>query len=155
MERKQFYELDEIQDEYGMWIVVDDHEKPFTGVVIETFEDGTLSYEGEHINGRICGFEKRWHENGQLSSYDQKYNNSSHGTSQAWYEDGQIKLDATFKFGNAIHYKRYNPDGSVKEEFNIENDKEKLASFNILVERIKEKGLEEQWDSIFTTSNEK
>ena len=149
MKRVNFFELEEVQDDYGMWIIVDEKNKPFTGIVIESYDDGQLSYEAVHVNGKVCGYEKRWHENGQISNYEQKYNNSSHGISKAWDRNGLLIFDAEFKFGNIMCYKRYNMDGSLKDSYHIKEDKEKLNSFNTLVKRIEAADLTDSWNSIF------
>lgn len=150
MLKKNFYELDEIQDQFGMWIVVDDKGHPFSGLVIETDEAETIIYEGVHFEGRICGYEKRFHENGSKKSYEERYNNSPHGVARTWYENGTLKFDAEYRFGNLMKYKRFNEDGIETESYDIQDEPEKLESFNILVERIKKDGLEEKWNSIFT-----
>jgi antitoxin component YwqK of YwqJK toxin-antitoxin module len=144
MKRVDFNDLEEVQDELGLWIVVDESGKPFTGIVTESFEDETLSYEGYHINGRICGYEKRWHENGQLKYFAQKFNNATHGISKEWYEDGTISFEAKYKYGSPICYKMFNPDGSLTKEYNINDDPEMLSGFKTLEKRIVEKGLAEK-----------
>jgi antitoxin component YwqK of YwqJK toxin-antitoxin module len=122
MKRVDFNELDEVQDEWGLWIVVDQNGDPFTGIVFETYPDESISYEGEHVNGRICGYEKRWHPNGQLGSMEQKYNNSHHGMAKSCNEHGILIFLAQYKYGTNSWYKRYNEQGNVIESYDINDD---------------------------------
>jgi antitoxin component YwqK of YwqJK toxin-antitoxin module len=148
MERVDFNELDEVQDEWGLWIVTDQNGNPFTGIVFET-SDESISYEGEHVNGRICGYEKRWHPNGQLSSMEQKYNNSYHGIAKSWYENGVLKFDAKNEYGINIWYVRYNEHGDITETYDIKEHPEKYKEHINYVNKLEEKGIAQLWNSIF------
>ena len=147
--RVDFNELEEVQDALGFWVVVDQAGKLFTGIVYETFADGSLSYEGVHVDGKRCGYEKHWHKNGTLKEYAFVYMNTIHGPVQSWNDKGVLTFEAENSFSHRVWYKFYNDDGKLIDEYNIENDPPKLERYHKLADKIKASGKDQEWNAIF------
>ena len=147
--RVDFNELEEVQDALGFWVVVDQAGKLFTGIVYENFADGSLSYEGVHVDGKRCGYEKRWHKNGILEEYSFAYMNNPHGPVQSWNDEGVLIFEAEYSFIYEIWSRRYDDDGKLIKEYHIENDPEKMAKYRQLADNFKASGRDQEWNAIF------
>ncbi|MCI4667335.1 MAG: toxin-antitoxin system YwqK family antitoxin [Bacteroidia bacterium] len=63
----------------------------FTGLAIDSMEDGTLVEETEYLEGKRQGTLRKWFPNGQLS-YEAFYENGKlHGQVRSWWTNGNLR----------------------------------------------------------------
>ncbi len=78
--------------------------------------NGQLKEEGNHKNGEPHGKWTWWYENGQKWEEGTFKDGKPDGPFTVWYENGQKKSEYTYKDGEEISEKRWNEDGSVKND---------------------------------------
>lgn len=66
-------------------------EKPFTGLLYETYDNGQIAYYGYIKDGIDEEDKVFFYPNGQLKSYCKMYLGAYYGKSYTWHENGQIK----------------------------------------------------------------
>jgi hypothetical protein len=81
--------------------------------VYEKTEENQLVYEAIHVDGRVCGYEKRWHPNGILSSCEYKYHDTSHGWSKSYDEQGNLIYESEYEFGFRLKSTRLDKEGKT------------------------------------------
>ena len=65
--------------------------KPFTGIVFENENDGSLSWEEEYIDGFQEGWYRSFHKNGKIKQQWKAHNNIIiSGTHKEWDENGNL-----------------------------------------------------------------
>lgn len=104
-----------------------DDEVPFTGKVIERYEDGSLKSCSVVSNGLLSGVSEGWHTNGVMQVREHFSNGISHGVREKWFESGsqlsestiiEGKIEGTFwkwhengHLAERIEMKQGEPDG--------------------------------------------
>ena len=75
--------------------IYDKHEseggKPFTGLLYETYDDGSIAFYGYVTDGIYDGEKVTFYKNGQMKSYCKMKLGGYYGKCYRWYEDGQLK----------------------------------------------------------------
>ena len=68
-----------------------DSEKPFSGLVYNTYSNGKREYEGEYKHGKPNGLLLYWYEDGALMRKGKLKNGSPIGLWKYYYRDGTIE----------------------------------------------------------------
>jgi len=94
-----------------------DNNEPFTGFLIERYEDGKLKSRSAISNGLMHGLSEGWHTNGTLQISEPFLNGVSHGTRVKWHPNGQKLSEATVVHGQ-LHgpFRRWHENGKLAEE---------------------------------------
>ena len=86
------------------------------GLLTMWYDNGQKWEEGTFKDGKQDGLFTEWYENGQKKSeMNFKYGNYD-GLLTIWYENGQKWSEGSWKSGFSISYKKWNEDGSVKND---------------------------------------
>lgn len=129
----------------GLWRWAEES-KPFTGVMIDTYESGALKSRSEVSNGLLQGltegwftngqrqvqesfragvshgFRAKWHANGRKMSEVLVVEGKLEGMFRRWSEDGSLSEEIEMKEGAAHGISRaYNPDGSLRAQAQLQN----------------------------------
>lgn len=70
--------------------------KPFTGTIVEYYENGMLLGEEEFDNGHVGGAQRTYHPNGQLAEEHFIAFNTSYGLLREWDEQGNLVSEHDF-----------------------------------------------------------
>ena len=66
-------------------------EVPFTGLLYELFDDGSLSWYGYYEDGLVTGVDVDFYPSGEIRRYGRYASKKEKGLYYKWYEDGMIK----------------------------------------------------------------
>src|SRR5262245_24467139 len=110
------------------WYVVGQN-VPYTGLVLETYEAGTLKSRSTISNGLLEGLSEGWYTNGQRQVAEQFRAGVSHGRRTKWHRDGRLLSEADIVNGQ-VHglFRRWHEDGSLAEEMTLQNGQPDGAS---------------------------
>jgi antitoxin component YwqK of YwqJK toxin-antitoxin module len=91
-------------------------ERPFTGVLVAYYPDGTRQTRSEIRDGFLHGVSEGWHTNGTLQVREHFNEGVSHGPRLKWHENGR-KLSETTIVEGQIHgtFTRWHENGTVAE----------------------------------------
>jgi len=90
---------------------------PFSGVVTEVQDHGTLRSRSRVVNGLLEGVSEGWHTNGQLQVREHFVAGISDGPRVKWHANGQKLSEATIVQGRIEGvFRRWHEDGSLAEE---------------------------------------
>ncbi|MFO7657878.1 MAG: toxin-antitoxin system YwqK family antitoxin [Bacteroidales bacterium] len=81
-------------DEDGIYY--DNLGKPYTGIFIEKYDDGTIKGKTTLISGRKHGLASIYFKDGSLSELRMYRNNQMHGTWVTWNEKGKKTAEANY-----------------------------------------------------------
>ena len=96
----------------------------FTGIVFETYEDGSLKAETTMENGRFSGIHKMWHPNGQLKEFEDLSGNIPCGIHKFWSSEGKLLQESLINnLGNILSKKTFHQSGvlSSNHQFHAPN----------------------------------
>jgi antitoxin component YwqK of YwqJK toxin-antitoxin module len=89
--RQNIKDLELIRLDGGGTPIYHFNNKPFTGIVFDIEEDGTLSWEEEYIDGFQEGWTRTYHPNGKPEEECKMHNNVIvDGTYKKWDANGNI-----------------------------------------------------------------
>jgi antitoxin component YwqK of YwqJK toxin-antitoxin module len=96
----------------------------FTGIEYRVDKEGRIIEEQSYFEGMRWGFSRSWRDNHTLrDEYCWKYDGTN-GNGRKFYLDGRLK-EQSFREGSIlIRRKRWNKDGELIEDFNLENEPE-------------------------------
>jgi MORN repeat protein len=114
MPRVDFEDLDLGDDQSITW-----KGKPFTGVAVEFFPDGTLCSEVPHLDGVRHGLVRAWYPSGQLSEEKNLWQGGIHGYARLWDEQGRLISERIGELGIRIAEKRWDEQGKLIREWHI------------------------------------
>jgi antitoxin component YwqK of YwqJK toxin-antitoxin module len=89
---------EELQERNGLFYAYDEG-APYTGKVIDKYENGQLKEEWTYEKGVLEGVHTEWYEDGRKKEEVTFVNGNRDGVLLEWYENGQKKLEKTFKMG--------------------------------------------------------
>ncbi len=72
---------------------------PFSGYVVETYENGNLKSKVGWLNGKREGLSEAWYSDGSERERREYSENRKTGSHLGWYEDGTRKFDLNLKDG--------------------------------------------------------
>ena len=85
-----------------------------TGSLVEYFDNGSISFKGSYLNGKLHGNSLRYFSNGKLS-IDANYSNGIlNGIYQGYFESGSIREKTPYvngKISGTVEY--YHPNGKI------------------------------------------
>ncbi|MET3132254.1 antitoxin component YwqK of YwqJK toxin-antitoxin module [Oxalobacteraceae bacterium GrIS 1.11] len=94
--------------------------KPFSGIVFENDENGTLITETNFIDGQKSGMSQEWSASGTLVREQWFALNSLHGPSREWYGNGSPKFDGLYELGICIKEQEWDANGCVIKNYRID-----------------------------------
>ena len=95
---------------------------PFTGVVTERYESGSLKCRSVVSNGLLEGLSAGWHTNGQQQIEEYFHAGVSHGHRTKWHENGNKQSEADIVKGNIQGvFRRWHPNGALAEEISMKD----------------------------------
>ena len=113
--------LSNARNENGLFYAPNETE-PFTGVVVEHYEEGSLKSKTEVEKGKLNGLSEGWHENGQLQIKEHYLNGVSHGLREKWRQDGSKESVGEIKNGKFEGtFRKWHPNGQLAEEIQMLN----------------------------------
>jgi len=89
---KEFYLDDTFVQDYGVFY---HKEEPFTGTVLDTFENGELELRIVYLDGQENGLSQKWYANGQICWENNYLKGKKEGNQQSWWSNGQIKYEGS------------------------------------------------------------
>lgn len=109
----------EFTDEYAYrW-----HDSPFSGLGVETTDDGTLLSEIEIRDGMQHGTTKEFYPSGHVKREANYENNTLNGFVREWDENGLPLLEEEYERGICLRRKAKNAAGKLAPVFELdEND---------------------------------
>ena len=93
MTSDQYLDLKELwHDDEGRMLL---RGRPFTGIAVDYWPNGTKASEVSYENGVQHGLLKGWYQNGAQLSETMYVYGCAEGISREWYENGQLKRQET------------------------------------------------------------
>ena len=104
--------------QYGDKYFKENDDRPFNGIVFDiSKETGKKILEYKMVNGLKNGLYQEWSSDGTLIKKGKFINGIKNGKWTSWSDDeNKLKVyEETYKDGELISQKDFNPDGSVRE----------------------------------------
>ncbi|HDS00616.1 MAG TPA: hypothetical protein ENO07_01230, partial [candidate division Zixibacteria bacterium] len=99
----------------GLYYAVNE-DKPFSGVAVETYEDGQKSAEKSFEDGKLHGFIRAWYPDGNKKSEIGYDDGLQSGPFRTWYDNGQQEMEGDYKDGRRTgEWSFWNRDGQKLE----------------------------------------
>ena len=106
------------------WVVRDglvyegDSETPFTGRMVDKYENGQKKVEATYKDGKAEGLVTWWHENGhgQKASETTYKDGKPEGPSIVWHRNGQKYIERTWKDGKEVSKTKWDEEGNEIKE---------------------------------------
>jgi hypothetical protein len=94
----------------------------FTGVMLETYEDGSRKSLSAVTNGLLQGLSRGWHTNGQQQIEEYYVAGISHGLRRKWHPNG-AKLSEVMIVDGQLHgtFHRWDESGALTEEIEMKS----------------------------------
>jgi len=94
----------------------------FTGLLLDTYEDGTRKSLSVISNGLLHGLSLGWHTNGQQQVEEHFVAGTSHGLRIKWHPNGQKLSEVTIVAGK-LHgtFRRWDEQGALTEEIEMKD----------------------------------
>lgn len=90
---------------------------PFTGVVYDTADDGTLITEKSYHGGREDGPQREWYDNGSPESEYEAAEGVVVGLALDWHPNGQLARRQRFdRFGQLRHREVWDEQGTARPD---------------------------------------
>ena len=105
------------------------HGRPFTGIEISTYADGSRGREEAYVDGQLDGMTRRWHSNGQLASEARYWQNMRHGKACEWRADGTLVFEELCELDVIIEVRHFADDGTVTRTWTIDPNHTLLAEY--------------------------
>jgi antitoxin component YwqK of YwqJK toxin-antitoxin module len=96
--------------------------EPFTGIAYFLDDEGRLEAEVTYRAGSEVGLKRGWFENGQPSYEVFMFNGVFHGKKREWHRNGQLAEDSDYELGFELRHKRWDEEGELIEEFELDKD---------------------------------
>ncbi len=94
-------------------------DRPFTGVAVEFFPDGTLRGEVYHEDGVRHGLVREWYPSGKLKDEAILWYGGLHGYKRIWDEQGRLVSERTGELGIGIAEKQWDEQGRLIKDWHI------------------------------------
>ena len=91
-------------------------DEPFTGTVVESFPDGSLSLSTTFYQGKPHGFQKRSFTNGEMAAEIFFDKGMLSGTRSKWWENGQIREEEYWSNGKFMGRRLWDEAGRLIRE---------------------------------------
>jgi|TARA_B110000902_G_scaffold125559_1_gene146538 antitoxin component YwqK of YwqJK toxin-antitoxin module len=97
---------------------------PFTGIVVDYYENGQLSSKGNYKDGKKDGLWEYFDENGQLRFKSNYKDGKEDGLQESYYENGQLWTKVNGKDGKEDGlYEKYHENGQLRIKGNLKDGK--------------------------------
>jgi len=97
-----------------------DESSPFTGFMMERYEEGSLKARSVISNGVLQGVSEGWHTNGVLEVREHFTNGVSHGLREKWFESGKKLSEAAIVAGKLEGpFRRWHENGQLAEQIEM------------------------------------
>ena len=81
------------------------------------FQNDTLEFEAEYINGKLDGNIQVWLEDGTLYSISKYSNNQPHGIWKKFHPNGKLMFEVNYEYGQKHGVEKwYYENGNIKSE---------------------------------------
>ena len=119
-ERKEPHERGQFRNEK---VYIINEEKPFTGSLVEEFENGQEASKMSYYNGVLDGEFIFYYEDGQIREKGRYKKYKIDGNFKSYYENGQLMEDISYRSGD-LHgnYTLYYENGEVESKGDIKVD---------------------------------
>ncbi|MCL2327901.1 MAG: hypothetical protein FWC39_05235 [Bacteroidetes bacterium] len=107
--QNQKVELRQLQQSNNVYFY---EEKPYTGMVYEKYENGSIGLWGELKNGKREGVWTYWYRSGTKKRETTFVNNQKEGTTYYWHENGSLAKEITFRANQNIDQKLWDNSGT-------------------------------------------
>jgi antitoxin component YwqK of YwqJK toxin-antitoxin module len=115
--RVPFDDLTMAEDQLMTW-----RDRPFTGVAIEAYPDGSPRSESAYREGLVEGLSRLWYPSGQIKEEASYWRGARHGITREWTERGQLRAKRTYEFGILVREQTWNDDGTQVTDWHIAPD---------------------------------
>ena len=95
-------------------------DEPFTGIGFFLDDEGQLETETTYREGIQMGLRRAWFETGQLQHEYMMFRGVLHGKKREWHFNGQLSEEGDCEFGYVLRRKRWNEDGELIEDFEVD-----------------------------------
>lgn len=96
----------------------------FTGMLLDTYDDGTLKSRSVVSNGLLEGRSEGWHTNGQPQVLEHFIAGVSHGLRTKWYPNGQKLSEVDIANGKLQgRFQRWHENGTLAEDVELSDGK--------------------------------
>ena len=90
---------------------------PFTGLVTDHYEDGTVKLRSAVVEGQLHGVSEGWFTNRSTEVREYFIQGVPHGTRTTWHDNGRKRSEGTLIAGlQEGIYRQWHPDGSLAVE---------------------------------------
>lgn len=90
--------------------------KPFSGIAVERFVDGTLRCEFTFRNGVEHGTIKEYYQSGKIKSYELRIDGKVRGPATEWFPNGGVKKIQEYGLHGKLRSRTYNEAGKLIAE---------------------------------------
>ena len=97
---------------------LNDGESYFSGILFDTYPNGSIKYEKSILEGRLDGPYKLYYENAQPKLLGMMEKSKKLGEWRYFDESGRLCKKAYYNFGVLVSYQKYNEAGVCVEELN-------------------------------------
>lgn len=87
---------------------------PFTGVGVETWEDGSVRCEISFLEGKEHGPARDFHRNGNLAGETVYVSGKRHGLEREWSADGRLVAESVHESGILMKTTKWSKDGEAE-----------------------------------------
>ena len=103
----------------GLWLLPG-QTNTFTGLLLDTYEDGTRKSLTTVSNGLLHGVSQGWHTNGQQQVEEHYVAGTSHGLRTKWHPNGQKLSEVNIVDGKLEGtFRRWDEQGALTEEIEM------------------------------------
>jgi len=94
----------------------------FTGLLLDTYEDGAMKSRSSVSNGLLHGLSQGWHTNGQQQVEEHFVAGTSHGLRTKWHPNGQKLSEVTIANGKLEGmFRSWHENGQRAEEVDLKD----------------------------------
>lgn len=95
----------------------------FTGLLLDTYDDGAAKSRSTVSNGWLHGLSQGWHTNGQHQVEEHFVAGTSHGLRTKWHPNGQKLSEVTIGSGNLQGtFRSWHENGGRAEEVELKDN---------------------------------
>ncbi len=96
---------------------------PFTGIMTETYSNGSVKSRSVLSNGVLHGVSEGWYTNGTLQVREHFQKGISHGIRTKWFANGSKMSEAAVENGKIQGlFRRWHENGQLAEEIQMTNN---------------------------------
>lgn len=106
----------------GLLIQKDNESNLFTGVLYDTYNDGTLKYVFNYKNGKLSGNQNRYYPNGQLAEFFDCVKGKIGIQKYVWFDSGKLKSALVYLVHKKnFYYTEFNQKGNIIAQYETDS----------------------------------